>query len=136
MLLGAGAGIIVALLTAKVLPALRRRGIHDTFGVVHLHGIAGFFSAICGMIATAVAKEWGHDIYGEDYKDVFYKEQDKQAEFQLAFLFISIGTGAVGGAIIGAFLRFVFKMYLPHEPDFTDHRDFRVPSDYPPFVTR
>jgi len=74
-------------------------GIHDTCGVLNLHGIPGIIGGFIGAIAAGVANK---DVYGDSLNDIFTelgngRSQASQAGFQLACLFTTVGIAIISG---------------------------------------
>lgn len=81
--------------------------LHDTCGVLNLHGIPGLIGAFSGVIASA-AYGTGSDYHLSQLSYIFAKRPDrsasKQAEMQLAFIFITLGISIASGAFTGFLL--------------------------------
>lgn len=110
MLCGAICGIVSSLGFAYVKDALKnsRLAIHDTCGVLYLHGIPG----IIGGITSAIVAKFGEERFVDNFLTTYnaFQGTDKiprsgshQAGYQLAAIALSIGLGCAGGALAGVF---------------------------------
>lgn len=99
--------------------------LHDTCGVLNLHGIPGLIGAFAGVITTSVFGT-GND-YDPTQLSFIYAERparsaQMQARLQLAFLFITLGISIASGAFAG-FLLFWLprpKKYVPYSHHLID----------------
>lgn len=131
----------------------RRLRIQDQCGIHNLHGLTGLISCTAGICAILMASE---EIYGPSFYEIFThrapvegdpkllelqklipglqaglgRTASKQALFQVAAVFSTIGVSTVGGILTG----FVLKLpYLASPSDdfcFDDELFFEVPRDY------
>jgi len=74
-------------------------GIHDTCGVLNLHGIPGIIGGIIGAVAAGVANK---NVYGDSLNDIFAelgngRSQATQAAYQVACLGSTIGIALIIG---------------------------------------
>ncbi|XP_055070229.2 rh family, C glycoprotein, like 1 [Misgurnus anguillicaudatus] len=83
--------------------------IQDTCGVHNLHGIPGILGAVVGAITAAAASS---SVYGDegllntfDYLAISDRTVNVQGGYQAAGLFVAIGFGLVGGALVGGILK-------------------------------
>lgn len=140
-LVGAIAGWISVYGFAKLSPFLERKfGLHDTCGILNLHGMPSFLGAVAGVIASHRASI---DDYGSSLSLTFVarddglggpRTADEQARLQLAFAFITIGIAA-GSALLTSWVLFrssVFKN-LSYESTFQDEDFFEVPEKEIPY---
>lgn len=110
MLCGAVSGTVASLGFAYMKPLLKesRFKIHDTCGVLYLHGIPG----IVGGITSAIVAKLGEERFESNFHAVLNAYQGTtliprsgslQAGYQLAAIALSIGLGLAGGALAGIF---------------------------------
>lgn len=100
MLLGFVTGIFSSLGFAYLSKFLQRKiGLHDTCGVLNLHGIPG----LIGGIVSAIVASRGEVNFGAEYSRIFKAGRDPstQAGFQLAGTFLSLGMAIVTGLFTG-----------------------------------
>lgn len=149
------AGCTACMLGYKYLsPFLARRfRIQDQCGIHNLHGLTGLISCAAGIVGILMASE---EVYGPSMYEIFTyrapmagdpklielqksipgfqpglgRTAQKQALFQVAAVFSTIGVSALGGILTG----FVLKLpYLAPPSDdfcFDDELFFDVPPDY------
>lgn len=112
MLCGAVCGVVSSLGFAYMKDILKesRFKIHDTCGVLYLHGIPG----IIGGITSAIVAKFGEERFGDNFLTTYNAYQGTnqiprsgslQAGYQLAAIALSIGLGIVGGALAGIFCK-------------------------------
>ncbi len=115
-------------------------GFNDSNGIFYLHGIPGVLGAIQGIIATSAQKKWhnedGDTIFGVPYPQVFGVESANQDHVQGGFLFISAGLGIAAGVVAGLLIRLFPGLKVKPNVDYSDAREWRVPDDFPPLVSR
>lgn len=125
--------------------------LHDTCGVLSLHGIPGLIAGILGAIFACCAtfKEYGKDLYTiypsrlPIANSPEFNEQNiidtngagrtnlEQAGFQLIALLVTIGVALVSGAITGLILRLpVFEQLSEDVEMFDDEAQWVTPDDY------
>eukprot|EP01064_Diplonema_japonicum_P016016 TRINITY_DN24057_c0_g1_i1.p1 TRINITY_DN24057_c0_g1~~TRINITY_DN24057_c0_g1_i1.p1 ORF type:complete len:473 (+),score=163.37 TRINITY_DN24057_c0_g1_i1:43-1461(+) len=110
LLIGMIAGGLSVAGYVYVQPALESFGLHDTCGVLNLHGLPGVLAAVAGAIAAASADE---TVYGQDVGGVFAARVDKgrsashQGGMQVACMFTTLGISLAGGLIGGFLIRYV-----------------------------
>jgi len=132
LLVGAISGTISVFGFAILQGTLENRfRLHDTCGVLNLHGIPGLIGGFAGVIVTA-AYGGGND-YDPSQKEFIYSHPDRsqshQAKIQLAFIFITLGISIASGAF-GGFLLF----WLPKPKKFfLDSTSFETPSREVPY---
>merc|ERR1712228_1060899 len=107
--IGMVAGLFCVIGYTKIQPFLAKFGIHDTCGVMNLHGLSGFAGAIGGVISAGIATD---NVYGEDISAIFAARAEGrsaggQAMAQLATTGTTLGLSIAGGIITG------FIMCLP-----------------------
>lgn len=100
--------------------------IHDTRGVLAVHGIPGFLAAVAGIIATGIAS-LEPNIFGTPY-DVIFRRGTVQAGYQAAALVITILLAMIGGALVGLLLFFLDRRAEPLW--FSDEQQWNLPSDF------
>jgi ammonium transporter Rh len=137
LIVGPGFAILIGFISAVLStlgyvflsPLLSKRiGLHDTCGVLNLHGIPGVFGAITGAIAVAAAKE---KVYGVSFEVLFPKNKttSHQAGVQIGALGMTLLLAIVGGLVTGL----VMKLMRPrNEPTFfQDDQAWDMPKDDP-----
>lgn len=106
MAIGLAAGIFSTFGYAKITPWLNDKlGIHDTCGVINLHGLPGFFGGIIGGITASFSPD---TVYGDDISHIFAarggtdpRTAAEQGGAQFAVLGITVGIAIVSGIITG-----------------------------------
>ena len=104
MIAGFITGAISALCFAKLSPFVKKHLVlHDTCGVMNLHGIPGIIGA---LISAIVATRVGETTFGENIKTGGYTTQAErapyeQAGYQLAGLGVTLGIAVLGGLFTG-----------------------------------
>ena len=111
LLIGFIAGMVSVVGFVIVQPALEKgAGLHDTCGVLNLHGYPGVIGALASVVCAATADSTN---YGSDIGLVYparaggARSASYQAAMQTATLFTTIALAAVGGAIAGAIIKAV-----------------------------
>ena len=109
LLVGTIAGFVSVFGYVYLSPALESAGLHDTCGVLNLHGIPGMIGGISGAISAASA---GESVYGGDIGLVFParssgRSASHQGAMQTACLFTTIGIAIAGGLVTGIVLKFI-----------------------------
>jgi ammonium transporter Rh len=103
--IGISAGAMTVVGYTKIQPALERWiGLHDTCGVLNLHGIPSIMGAVYGAIASRYSGGNGG--------------------YQFSFLLITLGTSIISGLVVGWFVSW-FNM---HERFFLDDQIWEVPE--------
>jgi len=128
LITGAVAGAVCVATVVFFQPWLRHWFLDDTRNAQCVHGISGFIGGITSIITAAIAVHDG-DLYGQDISAVFPKG-NRQASFQLAILFITIGLSLIPGLVSGLIVRFVSK----YKVLFTDENEWAVPKDFEPHI--
>jgi ammonium transporter Rh len=103
LLVGCIAGTISTIGFEKLAPLLAKKiNLHDTCGVHNLHGIPGFLGGIIAFIisGTASIKDYG-DSFSILWPKILEWGNSKQAGYQLAALFLVLGTAIITGIITG-----------------------------------
>jgi len=91
-----------------------KAGVFDTCGVHNLYGLPGLLGAIAATIAV-----------GSYYnRDRFHRHPERQAGYQIAGLFVTLGIALIGGAVTGL----VMKMLPSPVFLYSDADDFIVPG--------
>ena len=93
---------------------LRRFKLHDTCGIMNLHGMPGVFGGIVSIITTAI------------YRRSYYPHGSYQALFNLAGLAITIAMALLVGFATGLVLRWL----LPPSTHYLDEEYFDMPPSY------
>lgn len=97
--------------------------IHDTRGVIAVHGIPGFMAAIAGIIATAIAS-LDPFVFGTPYGTLFPTSAGYQAAALTITLLLAIAGGFLVGLLIYVLDRRQFNVW------FSDELYWHVPSDF------
>ena len=124
-----GASVSVAALTfLRPLMAGSRSvlRIHDTRGVLAVHGLPGFLAAISGIIATAIAS-LSPLVFGTPFLVLFPRSY--AAGYQAAALAITLLLAAAGGLLTGLLVHFLDRRV--HTLWFSDELHWHVPTDFP-----
>jgi ammonium transporter Rh len=93
-------------------------GLHDTCGVLNLHGIPGVIGGIAGAVSAANA---GTSVYGQAISDIFpamapdgdNRSASQQGGYQTAALFTTIGIAVSGGALSAFIVRLCSQWLRP-----------------------
>lgn len=117
MLAGFITGAVSSFSYAKVGPFLREKiHLHDTCGVLSLHGIPGFIAGILSAIMASRAEL----VFGSNANSYYYplssweiRSPSTQAGFQLAALALSLGLGSLAGLIAGIISGSHHNFFLP-----------------------
>ncbi|XP_063538649.1 ammonium transporter Rh type A-like [Cydia strobilella] len=141
ILIGIGAAFVSVFGFAKLKASLyiqygnpfliRKCGLLDTCGVLHLHGFPGVYSGIISVIVAALATE---KMYGaEGLKTVFEaighgRSTGMQGAMQLAALLCSLGLAIVFGVITGCITRLKIFDPLSKEQQFNDEQFWEIPT--------
>lgn len=132
LFIGALAGTISVLGFSKIQGFVENKvGVHDTCGVLNLHGMPGIIGAVVAMIASAVAKG---DLYSPSQLLVTFPERDHrtaayQASLQLAFFAITLGIAIVTGLFSGILMT---RLSYPKR-FFLDSESWETPSREMPY---
>jgi len=105
--------------------------IHDTCGVLNLHGIPGVIGGIVSIIASAAATG---NTYDHSQLAFIWAERDGrtaayQAKLQLGFLIITLGISSISGLFCGILLS---RMPYPKR-FFLDNTSWETPSREVPY---
>jgi len=127
ILIGSCAGIISVIGFNRLQSYLERTiGLHDTCGVLNLHGIPGIIGAISGAVSASFA---GETVYGEDVSSMFPARGDgrsatEQGWVQAAVLLITLGISLSSGALSGYIVKLLSPRFLnpPGDLVFRDSR--------------
>jgi ammonium transporter Rh len=119
LLTGLVAGVMCVVGFTKIQPWLATKGLHDTCGVLNLHGLSGVIGGIGGAISSAMVSD---TVYGQQVGNIFParapvdaggkgRSAEGQAGIQLLGVACSFLVPIVGGLITG----FVMKLniFLP-----------------------
>ncbi|PRP81860.1 Rh type B glycoprotein [Planoprotostelium fungivorum] len=111
----------------------RTTGIHDTCGILNLHGLPGIIGAVVSMIATAATQLYPNEY---NYNQLIYvypgrtdRSPNTQAQYQLAFLIITLAMSIFTGILCGIFLS---KLKKPNR-FFSDDESWEVPHREVPY---
>jgi ammonium transporter Rh len=135
LLIGGIAASTAMVFDVFVVPYLESRAstksprIYDTRHVLSFHGVPGFIGGVASIIAVVMNGANQYGVNTEDY--IFRREVPRQAGFQTACLFISIGIGFVSGLVVGMILNLVNKSANRDNPPFSDENHFLIPLDFP-----
>lgn len=136
LVVGNVAGLLSALGFIFLPPVMARLKIHDTCGVLYLHGMPGILGGIAGAISAATASA---SSYGVQYTQVFHAaipvsegglgwSPNTQGAYQFAGLLTAIAFGIGGGLITGFVIRQPF--FDPLQKDFyQDISEWSVHAD-------
>jgi len=104
MAIGGFAGFLSVWGFAWLQPRIRELGLHDTCGILNLHGMPSILGALVSVVIAAFASK--SDGYNDEYDSVF-PQGKKQAWYQLAAtgltLLIAILSGFLTGALVSVF---------------------------------
>lgn len=143
ILIGGLGGLISVLGYTKIQPYLENRfGLSDTCGVHNLHGMPSILGALAGVIVSSqAAVNLGTDqqaylfpcTAGEGCNGEV-RPLDRQWEFQLAYMFITLALSIVGGIITGFIIRDV-ELLNPwkYDKQFLDSTTWEVPTLETPY---
>ncbi len=118
-------------------PFLERRGLHDTCGVLNLHGMPGIIGGLGGAISAASAS---NNLYGGNLSEIFPeigkgRTIREQSYYQLAALgttlAISVSSGLLTGLIIRAFNRNSIETYSDDTIEWLVEEDDEDNNDKP-----
>lgn len=120
MIIGLFGGIISALGFRFLSPALDKfLKLHDTCGVINLHGVPGILGGLIGALSSGFASDV---VYGDDISTIFPKRGGvngrtswQQCGYQLAALGTTILIAAFGGLLTGAIFRIPFIWGTPED---------------------
>jgi ammonium transporter Rh len=118
LIIGCCAGTISIIGFEKLTPYLAKKiNLHDTCGVHNLHGMPGFLGGIIAVIISGTAT---YENYGDSLEILWPKIKERgssnQAGYQLAALFLVVGSAIITGLITGVILNSsCFKQYEPYE---------------------
>jgi ammonium transporter Rh len=132
LLIGAIAGTISVFGFSKLQGLVESHlHIHDTCGVLNLHGIPGILGAVVSIIASAAASG---DAYSFSQLTFIWWDRDQhgaahQAKLQLAFLVITLGISIITGLFSGILLS---KCSYPKK-FFVDSQSWETPSRETPY---
>ncbi len=99
--------------------------VHDTRGVLCVHGVPGFLAAISGIIATAIAS-LSPLVFGTPFTTLFPRPY--AAGYQAAALAITLLLAAAGGLLTGLLIYFLDRKV--NNLWFSDEQHWNVPSDF------
>ena len=120
LMFGMLGGAISTLGFTYISPLVQKRiGLHDTAGILNLHGIPGIVGGILSCVFIAgLNKELLGDV---DPEDVFHhRSTSEQALYQLYTLIITLIFAVVGGFATGFLLSLRFFYPIPKEDMFDD----------------
>ena len=123
MLAGFVVGTVSSLGFAYLSKFLQQKlSLHDTCGVLNLHGMPG----LIGGIISAITVARGADSFGDQYSRIFKAGRDPstQAGFQLAGVFLSLGLAIFSGLLAGYITSRPWFMPPPAEALFDDRYHF------------
>lgn len=120
LIIGFCGGVISTLCFEFLSPFVQKHlSLFDTASILNLHGIPGFLGGILTSIFSSSVShsKWGEG-YSEDFEKLVDRSPSKQAGFQLAALFTTLGIALGGGAITGLLLN--LPCLCPIEKYFVD----------------
>uniref|UniRef100_A0A0N4ZXI2 Ammonium_transp domain-containing protein n=1 Tax=Parastrongyloides trichosuri TaxID=131310 RepID=A0A0N4ZXI2_PARTI len=142
LVIGTIAGFISVIGYVYITPVLANRaGLHDTCGVLNLHGFPGLVSGICGIIFAFI---YTQDYYRNGEYNLLYpgtlpenggRTSNKQALYQFIGLVIALFGSLIAGLLSGIVLRLPIWNKVPDEELFSDGLYFHTPEDYD-FITK
>jgi len=137
IVLGFFAGFFSSFLNALFTRGVESRwGVKDTLGVFFTHGILGLLSAIAGFLATLTAENYADQkMFGIDYFEVFRGNLQNNVLYQISSILITFLLSIFPGLFAGLIMRKI-PILQRDDPDFTDHREWKVPKDFPVHITR
>lgn len=132
LLIGAFAGTVSVFGFSKIQSFLERTtGIHDTCGILNLHGMPGIIGAVAAIIAAAAAPQGNYS----DEQLVFImsgratRGPQVQACYQLAYLIITLAVSIITGVLSAILLSRLPKI----TKFFSDDSIFEVPHREVPY---
>jgi len=133
LLVGAVAGTISVFGFAILQGALETHlRLHDTCGVLNLHGMPGIIGGFVSVIVTAsfgTGNDYNNDQLLEIYPDRTSRSASKQAKVQVAFIFITLGI-SIGTGLFSS----VMLSKLPYPKKFfLDSTSWETPSREVPY---
>lgn len=123
MLAGFVVGVVSSLGFAYLSKFLQQKiGLHDTCGVLNLHGMPGLIGGFISAITVSI----GQDNFGDQYSRIFKagRGPSTQAGFQVAGTFLSLGLAIFSGLITGYITSRPWFMPPPEEALFDDRYHF------------
>uniref|UniRef100_A0AAF5D0Q0 Ammonium_transp domain-containing protein n=3 Tax=Strongyloides stercoralis TaxID=6248 RepID=A0AAF5D0Q0_STRER len=134
LIIGTISGFISVLGYEFITPTLSKRGkLHDTCGVINLHGFPGILSGLCGILFAFI---YTKNYYINDEYYLIYpatkngRTSSQQALYQFIGLVISLFGSLIGGILTGILLRLPIWDKVPDEELFSDNKYFHTPDDY------
>lgn len=130
LLTGIVAGTVSAIGFAAISPFLWKRiHLHDTCGVLNLHGIPGVMGGLASAVAAVAVKD---EKYGGHVTEVWFGREDgrsagTQGAYQVAATAVSVGLGIVGGVLTGLLLR--SRLFAKPDALFNDAVDWSPPEE-------
>lgn len=99
-LIGSFGGCVSTLCFSYLLGNLNDRGIHDTCGVLHLHGIPGLLGGVIGALVIGFSE---NDALGGYVENVVFrnKSHGEQSFAQLSVVLMTVCMSLVSGIICG-----------------------------------
>lgn len=135
--IGACAGLVSTLGFSKLQKIVEKNlGIHDTCGILNLHGMPAIIGGVCGAIAAAAFNEQSFN--GMSELDKIYpavasggRSFGNQGLYQILYLAISVAVAVVSGTVVGLFVQVVY----PIEDDeyYRDSKSWEVPELETPY---
>jgi len=105
--------------------------IHDTCGILNLHGIPGVIGAIVAIIASSNSQ--GHRYNTTQLLEIWHERDErdasKQAKMQLAFLIITLAISIITGLLVGTLL----SKLSPPKKCFLDNESWETPAREVPY---
>ncbi|KAI1700362.1 ammonium transporter family domain-containing protein [Ditylenchus destructor] len=126
---GSIAGIVSILSFVFITPKLDAKwGVHDSRGVLSLHGIPGFIGIVASAAFLALYPDNTYPVNSK----IIAAERDNlgQAGIQLLAIIVTIAVAAIAGVITGFILNVkIWNQVLP-ENLFSDNQFFALPEDF------
>mmetsp|Transcript_1409 Transcript_1409/g.1932 ORF Transcript_1409/g.1932 Transcript_1409/m.1932 type:complete len:465 (-) Transcript_1409:311-1705(-) len=124
MLIGTLAGLVSVWGFRFLQPRVRSWGLHDTCGILNLHGIPALVGAAASIVIASVASE--NDGYkkseSDNFDTIFPHGTPKQGLYQLAATGLTLSVAVLGGAISSSI---VLRACGPSLSDCDGHVMFR-----------
>eukprot|EP01060_Flectonema_neradi_P041735 TRINITY_DN99_c3_g1_i1.p1 TRINITY_DN99_c3_g1~~TRINITY_DN99_c3_g1_i1.p1 ORF type:complete len:476 (+),score=103.46 TRINITY_DN99_c3_g1_i1:49-1428(+) len=127
LIIGALAGMVSVAGYVYLQPALQKCGLHDTCGVLNLHGIPGMIGAISGAISAADTSS-GH--LATNFPARPHRSASHQGAMQATCMFVTLGISIGGGLLAGFVMRCIPDgVANDDEPLFEDSRYWELEEE-------
>ena len=136
MIIGSIAGVLATVGFRFIKPFLQKLRIHDTCGVINLHGLPGLLSGLFGIILAIFPT---YSLYRDNLSETCWHGQYRtylgQIGYQSAALSTTLGIAVIGGLITGAILRLPLLNDQRPSAYYNDRLHWDVPDDFYQDVT-